>query len=169
MPASNEEIALVLLADATVQPAADLGKSTLLRREGEQRQAVQRAAQARQQEVRDAFRSARTRAFLLTPLWFILSVSLGLGVAGGSWQATTLICAALVIGALAVDVRIGPGRNGALLAGAACGWFAMPLVSSMWGSTPPRGQLIDLSFVWLPCLSGLIGYLISSLHNNRHR
>lgn len=176
MSLPNAELALALLVDATAESARTVGQAGRELRENQAAQELQRAADARSREIRNAFGTAGGRVFLLAPVWLFLCFIILANnymenyFADGSYAVTTWTFLVAIGATLAIDLLVAPGSDGWFIVGAVAG-FAL----SVWYTVSRSGLTglpIDVSMFWLTGFFGAIAYLISALRRkqrNTHR
>lgn len=171
MAPTNQTLALALLVDATVQGARELGQGARDQRTEEAQLAVQRAADARRREIREAFANAGGRAVLLGPVWLFLCFLILANnfmenpFAEGSYAVTTWTFILVVAAGLVIDLAIGPGSQrwfvaGAILGFALSAWYTISRESV---SGHESGYEVDVSMFWLTGFFGVAGYLFSAV------
>jgi len=170
--ASNDALALCLLADATVETARQQGQNARDARATAARQELQRNADARRREIRGAFDTAWGRCIFLAPVWlFLCFVILANNVldnrfADGSYAVTTWTFILAVPALLVIDIAVGRGSDRWLVLGASVGFllnawhaFSRPITAH---------YPLDVSLFWLTGFLGVLAYLASALHTKQN-
>lgn len=167
MASSSDTLVLALIVDATAETARAQGQGIRDSRAEAERLEVQRAADARRREIRQAFSNAWGRCVLLVPMWLFLCFLIAANnfmdnpFAEGSYAVTTWTFILAVAAMLVIDLAVGRGADRWFMIGGAAGF-----VLSAWYtfSRPAIGHHpVDVSMFWLTGFLGVMAYLASAL------